>query len=439
MCQMNKDYPQAYHGDGNFIFVSYSHIDSDRVMADIRGLQIRDVNIWYDEGLALGLTWNEDDVKEHIKKDTCVGVVFYVSGNFLSSPSVWQEAEMVKNAEKNYCVVMLADAHTPNTEPELYKMLNNQLINTYTASDCAEDPQKGMSRNTFIMLMEMFDENRTYAAYSDPRRFDSLVECFERWGYHNQKEIFPLCNVKHNGHIEYLPSLLAITPFNFTFIMASLLQKHVDNSLNKEGKQPIKWMQYSHREFCGAEDVTQNTGIVVCFPRRELASICPVLTKRSQAASRSPLIIDIQIENLDEAEHVIEEAKEQLRQWDSLSSEVREDQYQVEFDDFFVFQTGAQSSRARENPDQIASGLPGVESWRVLLSDKEYRDTLLERAKQSDFSQAADWLFSQLPISEDLCYRDERDALLSDSALLQDHDRITFRTEKHSWECEYNV
>ena len=434
---MNRDYPQACHEDGNFIFVSYSHIDSDRVMADIRELQKRDVNIWYDEGLALGLTWNEDDVREHIEKDTCVGVVFYVSGNFLSSPSVWQEAEMVKNAGKNYCVVMLADAHTPNTERELYNMLDDQLYNTYTASKRAEDPQKRMSRNTLTMLMEMFDENRTYAAYSDPRRFDSLVECFERWGYYIQKERFPLCNVKHNGHIEYLPSLLAVTPFNFTFIMASLLQKHVANSLNKEGKQPKKWMQYSHREFFGATDVPQYNGIVVCFPSSELASICPVLTKRRQAAPMSPLIIDIQIENLDEAEHVIKEAKEQLRQWDSLSSEVREDQ--VEFDDFFVFQTGAQSSRARENPDQIASGLPGVESWRVLLSDKEYRDTLLKKAKQSDFSQAAYWLFSQLPISEDLCYKVERGVLLSDPALLQDHDRIKFRTEKHSWECEYNV
>ena len=196
-------------------------------------------------------------------------------------------------------------------------------------------------------------------------------------------------------------------------------------------------MQYSHREFLGATDVPQYNGIVVCFPSSELASICPVLTKRRQAAPMSPLIIDIQIENLDEAEHVIKEAKEQLRQWDSLSSEVREDQ--VEFDDFFVFQTGAQSSRARENPDQIASGLPGVESWRVLLSDKEYRDTLLKKAKQSDFSQAADWLFSQLPISEDLCYKVKRGELLSDPALLQDHDRIKFRTEKHSWECEYNV
>ena len=433
---MNRDYPQACHEDGNFIFVSYSHIDSDRVMADIRELQIRDVNIWYDEGLALGRTWNEDDVKEHIKKDTCVGVVFYVSGNFLSSPSVWQEAEMVKNAGKNYCVVMLADAHTPNTERELFNMLEDQIYDTYKA---LRNNEKSMSVETKRMLEEMFDENRTFAAHSNPQRFDSLVEFFKRCGYYTPKEIFPLCNVKHNGHIEYLPSLLAVTPFNFTFIMASLLQKHVANSLNNEGKQPKKWMQYSHREFFGAKDVPQynDNGIVVCFPRSELASICPVLTKRRQAAPMSPLIIDIQIENLDEAEHVIKEAKEQLRQWDSLSSEVREDQ--VEFDDFFVFQTGAQSSRAREDPDQIASGLPGVESWRVLLSDKEYRDTLLKKAKQSDFSRAADWLFSQLPISEDLCYKVERGVLLSDPALLQDHDRIKFRTEKHRRECEYNV
>lgn len=434
MCQMNRDYPQAYHGDGNFIFVSYSHIDSDRVMADIRELQTRDVNIWYDEGLALGRTWNKDDVREHIEKDTCVAVVFYVSGNFLSSPSVWQEAEMVKNAGKNYCVVMLADAHTPNAERELFNMLEDQIYDTYRA---LRNNEKSMSGETRMMLEQMFDKDRTFAAYSNPQRFDSLVEFFKRWGYYTPKERFPLCNVKHNGHIEYLPSLLAVTPFNFTFIMASLLQKHVADSLNEEGKQPIKWMQYSHREFCGAEDVAQNTGIVVCFPRSELASICPVLTKRRQAAPMSPLIIDIQIKNLDEAEQVIKEAKEQLRQWDSLSSEVCEDQ--VEFDDFFVFQTGAQSSRARENPDQIAFALPGVESWRVLLSDKEYRDALLEKAKQSDFSQAADWLFSQLPISEDLCYKVKRGELLSDSALLQDHDRIKFRTEKHSWECEYNV
>lgn len=55
---MDKPFP-AYRGDEPYIFVSYSHDDEAEVGTEIRWLQNRGVNVWFDEGIVPGHEWTE--------------------------------------------------------------------------------------------------------------------------------------------------------------------------------------------------------------------------------------------------------------------------------------------------------------------------------------------------------------------------------------------
>lgn len=50
---------EAYQGDQPYIFVSYSHQDSDRVLPIIRRMQEEGYRVWYDEGIDPGTEWPE--------------------------------------------------------------------------------------------------------------------------------------------------------------------------------------------------------------------------------------------------------------------------------------------------------------------------------------------------------------------------------------------
>ena len=108
-------------------------------------------------------------------------------------------------------------------------------------------------------------------------------------------DIFPLCNVVHNGHIEFFPSLLSATPFNFTIIAISTEYKHVEESLNNEGKQQLTWRKYSRSMFYASDIDESDVGIVICIPEKDIPWICEILDIRRQKYNRLPLIINIQV------------------------------------------------------------------------------------------------------------------------------------------------
>ena len=51
---------EAYKGDAGYVFVCYSHADTETVYADISRLNSRGLRVWYDEGISPGTEWNEE-------------------------------------------------------------------------------------------------------------------------------------------------------------------------------------------------------------------------------------------------------------------------------------------------------------------------------------------------------------------------------------------
>lgn len=430
--------PEVYHGDGPYVFISYSHKDADIVMSEIEQLQKKGINTWYDAGLALGLTWDKDEVKRHIEKSNCIGVFFFASPSFLKSQAVWKEVGMTKDADKQYCVIMLDTSVTCFNGPpaevmhKLFLELESQIDDAWRNSKTSASP---MDKNTRRMLEDMFDEDRTYTSVYDPSHTDRLYECYKRWSYAFKIDIFPLCNVIHNGHIEFFPSLLAATPFNFTFIAISTEHRHVEESLNNEGKQPLTWRQYSPGMFRDADLRESGTGIVICIPEGDIPWICEILDSRRQKNNRIPLIINIQVSDLKDADRIIGNVKSQLLCWNELSKDLTDH----DLDDLIVVQTPEQSSRPIESGILENASVEGNECWRVLISAEEYQDMLLSLLRNPDKRHQAQWLFRQLPMSNENSFQEDRRILESDDSLKELFDREAFRCRKYKWEVEGNV
>ena len=52
-------YP-AYRGSEPYVFVSYAHVDSEKVFAEIKRFNETGFNVWYDEGIAPGNEWTDE-------------------------------------------------------------------------------------------------------------------------------------------------------------------------------------------------------------------------------------------------------------------------------------------------------------------------------------------------------------------------------------------
>ena len=56
---------QCYEGKENYIFISYAHKDSDKVLPVIKALNDASFRVWYDAGIEAGSEWPEN-VAEHL-------------------------------------------------------------------------------------------------------------------------------------------------------------------------------------------------------------------------------------------------------------------------------------------------------------------------------------------------------------------------------------
>ncbi|MBQ1488402.1 MAG: toll/interleukin-1 receptor domain-containing protein, partial [Lachnospiraceae bacterium] len=53
----NNMNPRPYEGKEKYIFISYSHKDTDRVMPIISRLMNEGFRVWYDDGISPGTEW----------------------------------------------------------------------------------------------------------------------------------------------------------------------------------------------------------------------------------------------------------------------------------------------------------------------------------------------------------------------------------------------
>ena len=95
------EYVRAYEGGEPYIFVSYAHKDSKRVLPVIRQLYERKYRVWYDEGINPGSEWPAN-IARHLMAASAVFV--FVSRSFLDSENCRNEVKYAPVDSKMYVI-----------------------------------------------------------------------------------------------------------------------------------------------------------------------------------------------------------------------------------------------------------------------------------------------------------------------------------------------
>lgn len=99
-----------YTGDESYIFVSYSHRDSEAVLNVIKRMMGEGVRIWYDEGIDPGTEWDEN-IADHIER--CDTVLAFLSAHYLQSENCKDELNFARDLNKDRILVYLEDTKLP--------------------------------------------------------------------------------------------------------------------------------------------------------------------------------------------------------------------------------------------------------------------------------------------------------------------------------------
>jgi hypothetical protein len=101
----------AYLGDKPYIFVSYSHKDSEAVKEDLRHMNSEGYHIWYDEGIEIGKDW-PDELATAIQN--CTQFIVYISGYSIKSEHVKDEIFYALNNNKKIVPIYLENTVLPS-------------------------------------------------------------------------------------------------------------------------------------------------------------------------------------------------------------------------------------------------------------------------------------------------------------------------------------
>ena len=101
---------ESYSGDGNYVFVSYSHEDKVFVYEAMSWLRQKGINIWYDEGIEPASEWLEE-IAFAIKKS--VMFVVFVSPRSVESRFVKSEVGYALSENKDILTIYLEDTTLP--------------------------------------------------------------------------------------------------------------------------------------------------------------------------------------------------------------------------------------------------------------------------------------------------------------------------------------
>lgn len=98
---------KPYEGKRPYLFVSYSHRQSDEVVDTIRLLHERRWRVWYDEGIPAGSDWSKNI---EIRMRHCAAVLFFLSKSALKSPNCLSEIKTALEQRKSVLVLPLEKA-----------------------------------------------------------------------------------------------------------------------------------------------------------------------------------------------------------------------------------------------------------------------------------------------------------------------------------------
>ena len=102
--------PPSYTGEP-YIFVSYSHVDTERVFPEITWLTEQGIHVWYDEGITPGEEWTAE-LAQAIRDAS--HFLFLVTPNSVVSKNCSNEVQFALKHDKQLVVAHMEETELPD-------------------------------------------------------------------------------------------------------------------------------------------------------------------------------------------------------------------------------------------------------------------------------------------------------------------------------------
>ena len=135
-----------------YIFISYSHKDSDKVLTVLNRLRSEGFNVWFDGGIEPGTEWDEN-IASHVQG--CSYFIAFISRNYLDSSNCKDEINYARDLEKEQLLVYLEDVELPSGMAMRMNRLQAIFINKYNA-DCIEEAYRKLFTASGIEVTKVY-------------------------------------------------------------------------------------------------------------------------------------------------------------------------------------------------------------------------------------------------------------------------------------------
>ena len=119
-----------YEGDLPYVFVSYSHRNTDAAQQIISRMIGSGYRVWYDEGIDPGTEWDEN-IAAHV--EGCGYFLALISGEYLASDNCKDELNFARDLDKQRVLVYLEETDLPSGMK--MRLSRIQAIHKYTYTD----------------------------------------------------------------------------------------------------------------------------------------------------------------------------------------------------------------------------------------------------------------------------------------------------------------
>ena len=99
-----------YQGDEPYLFLSYSHKDSEKVSMIIRELNKNGFRVWYDEGIVPGVDWDDNVAQALVDSSYFIALI---SPNYTESENCRDELNYARELKKQRLLVYLEETELP--------------------------------------------------------------------------------------------------------------------------------------------------------------------------------------------------------------------------------------------------------------------------------------------------------------------------------------
>lgn len=162
-----------------YIFISYSHADTKKVMGIIDRLTDAGFNVWYDGGIDPGTEWDEN-IAYHV--ESCAYFIAFVSEKYINSKNCKDELNFSRDLDKEQLLVYFEDVDLPRGMAMRMNRLQAIYWNKYEDEDMAFDKlfkangiENALLSKTEGVTVEAYKPTKSSVKSKTKKKFPTLI------------------------------------------------------------------------------------------------------------------------------------------------------------------------------------------------------------------------------------------------------------------------